>query len=299
MNECGRDAVCECSGPGSCEAPFCEDCHAEVHKPMPPPILRKHVRAPLGAAAAPSAAAAPTKCSLHPGQDLLLACLHAGCRCLLCPVCSHDLSHKAHLVDVLPLEQATQRIQRELSSASAALVPLLTKAEALAADLSARELSLDGEASAVEGSIKASFRALIERVKARRDELLQRVRSSQSVLRCQAAGARALVARGRAVVASVAAASVVSASAAQGAAPAASGSRLLVESVAHELHVDSSLREVVRVLERVSVRGADRTAASFCLDVEGLAKQVASLALLVVPEPLGERCAAVCAVAAR
>ncbi len=62
----------------------------------------------------------------------------------------------------------------------------------------------------------------------------------------------------------------------------------MVESVSHQLRVDASVREVASVLERVTVRGADRTAASFRLDVEGVAKQVSSLAVLSVPEPRGE-----------
>ncbi len=139
-NECGRNAMCECQ---ACPAKLCDDCFAELHKSA---VLRKHVRALLTAGASPVAApsvAVPTKCSLHPAQDLLLACQHAGCRCLLCPVCSHGSAHKAHLADVLPLEDALQRVQRELSSASAALTPLLSQGEWLADELSVRLWSLD------------------------------------------------------------------------------------------------------------------------------------------------------------
>jgi hypothetical protein len=283
VNDCGRDAVCECADCGKSGSPyFCEECFGDVHRIA---AFRKHVRASIGAAASNAHTAAsdatPTNCGAHPDQRLLLACLHAGCRCLLCPVCSHDPAHKAHFADVLPLEHAAQRVQREVASASAALGPLLSRMEALAAELSGRLSSLGGEVSAAEASIKASFRALIERVEAQRDELLQRLRSSLVVLRVQAEGASALAARGRALVSS-AASTIGSSTAAPSGPPPVS-----VESVARHLRTEASLRAVASVAERVSVSGADIAAASFRLDVSAAAAQVSSLTHLVVPEPLG------------
>jgi DNA-binding beta-propeller fold protein YncE len=137
--------------------------------------------------------------------------------------------------------------------------------------------------SEAEASIKASFRALIERLEAQRDELLQRLRSSQSVLRCQTESALALLARGRALVSSA-----ERAASNQQPASSAAPTSSVVESVANKLRLEASLREVASVLEHVSVSGADRTTASFRLDVKDVAEQVASRTRLAVPEPRGE-----------
>jgi hypothetical protein len=143
---------------------------------------------------------APPKCATHAGQDLLLACLHPGCRQLLCTLCAHSAAHKPHVVDVLNLEDASTRVRAELAAAAGALEPQLAALSELHGELSQRAGVLAREAAVAESRVKEAFRALIARLEAQRDALVQRVRSSVAVMAAQAEGAGSLVSRGRALI---------------------------------------------------------------------------------------------------